>query len=147
MDRIFMPKTTFIGYSDVFEFTSENRKDIIVKFWEENTTEEAFNGLFEYANKLGVVGITLDVSMKKSEYFVGVDTIKDPIQDQYRVITIDEGFYYKITCTGALPDSIRNKEIEVLNQLNYKENGPIIEVYPEGDPYSKDYICYLLIRV
>ncbi len=137
-----LPALTFKGY--IQKISVHNRAIDIPDFWAEVTSDEQFAPLYRSMDNLGIVGVSYNFTEDDSDYLVGVHSTEGDI-------SFEAGKYAFFIVKGRLPGSVRKYEQDALKEIKdsgYSFDGVILEVYPEGDPSSDEYITevYFMIR-
>jgi predicted transcriptional regulator YdeE len=152
-EMIELPDLYFIGTEADMTFDFKERFSDIPIFWNRSTEQHVFDPLLEYVNDFGVIGLSYkcDIEKNKCKYLVGVDTYQKH-DSMYTQVKIPKGTYLKVRVTGSMPDAMRHKEKYILTTYLRRQNlkfkkGPIIEVYPDGDPYLQTYVSYLYFKI
>lgn len=121
-------------------------------FWQEVMKSGAIPRMCELLNQepVGVLGVSTEC-FKDFDYFIAVATDKKAPEDMDEY-TIPECLWAKFECVGAMPEAMQTLQkriaTEWLPNSGYEyANAPDIEVYPEGDQYSKDYKCEVWLPI
>ena len=147
-------KLSFIGYEkEVTSVNGENFK-IIPAFWQEVMADGRFQKMIQNVRtEMGVVGVCYDYDFETSKfkYMIGIEDTGLEVENGVK-IEFDSEIYASFQVKGALPDSFQKTVKYIYNEWfpssDYEQvNGCEIEVYPEGDTQSEDYVCYYLVPV
>ena len=99
-------------------------------------------------------GVIIDMDEGSTDYFVGYE-FKNEVRARelgLEILEIAEGSYLKLATVGAIPDSIKSGWEYIWGTIfeegKYKPTeGPSLEVYFEGDLYSKGYEMEIWVPV
>ena len=147
-------KLSFIGYEK--EVTSENGENfkIIPAFWQEVMSDGKFKTMMENCQtEMGILGICYDYDFETSKfkYMIGIEDKGQSIENTVKV-DFEPQIYASFEAKGALPNSLQKTVQYIYNEWfpssDYEQTyGPELEVYPDGDTMSEDYVCYYLVPV
>ncbi len=141
-----------VGIKRHFSGEIEDSYKKVPIFWQETMQSGVIPRMCELINKepIGLLGISTEC-FKDFDYFIAVATDKQTPKDMEEYI-IPECLWAIFECVGAMPEAIQNMQkriaTEWLPTSGYEyANAPDIEVYPEGDQYSKDYKCEVWLPI
>lgn len=128
-----------------------NFKDI-PKFWDDLMKDSKFQKLLPLADDLGVIGVCYNYDKETDTflYMIGVNNASVSGEDM-KHISFPKMNYAAFEAKGKLPTSIQ-KLVPQLGSfikeahLEYGD-GPELEVYPDGDMDSDDYISYYWVPI
>ena len=135
------PELKFRGYIEKINVL--DRKDAIPEFWKEVTSDEQFRPLYKSMDSLGVVGVSYNFTDKDSDYLIGVHSKEGDV-------IFEAGTYAFFIMKGKLPGAVRERELEAIQEIEksgYEFDGVMLEVYPEGNPSSEDYITEVYFKI
>lgn len=95
----------------------------------------------------------MSVNENEFDYFICGEVSNDKVPDSLSVADIPSSLYAKVTCTGAVPESITSalnwifKEYLPGNLEIEFRHAPVLEYYPQGDCFDLAYQCELWIPV
>lgn len=140
---------TFVGYVTKINVSKGQGFEQIPKLWSKIFDENLFAGLMKYADDLGPVGISYDYDMNTGDfkYMIAVRSDTNELPNTEK-LHLEEQVYGIFKSVGSMPaaiqKTIRYFHNEWLPNSEYKHNGIAeIEVYPDGNNKSDDYVSYL----
>ena len=158
-----VPNMKLAGFKTRVSF--DNASKVLPEFWKncfsanlEKLCSKGYKAKDSYEeflikNKVGSFGCSIQVNESEFDYLICGEYSCDNVPDSLFVTTVPTGLYAKVTCTGALPESITsalnwifkeylpgNKEVEL-------RSAPLIEFYPQGDCSDLAYQCELWVPV
>lgn len=140
------------GY--VIKTSLENGENFnqIPKFWADVNKDGRLQNLLPFADDMGVLGIVYgyDPKTKTMSYMIGVNHQVTAIEG-LESISFPPMDYAAFEAKGPLPDSIKElmPKLQVFmksSNLTYGD-GPELEVYPQGDMSSQNYVCYYWLPI
>lgn len=146
-------KLNFTGYMiNVNSKDGQNFVDI-PKLWQDVMKDGRFEYLLQHMDEMGVVGICYGFNMETEDfkYMIGVRNAELE-GEEYTKVSFEPETFAAFEAKGALPKSIQDTTNYIYQEWfpssNYEHTGgPEIEVYPQGDGFSEDYVCYYWIPI
>jgi len=140
------------GYSIETSLKNGENFKAIPKFWDDLKANGRFKSLYPYADELGVIGVCygFNPETQRFNYMIGVNH-KNLNHDEMETISFPSMNYAAFEALGPLPKSIQTLvpklgEYMKTSDLRYGD-GPELEVYPQGDMNSNDYLCYYWVPI
>lgn len=148
-----MTNLSFVGYAiEVSTINGQNFKDI-PNFWQTIMQDGRFKKLLSHSDDLGIVGVCYDWRMEQNtfKYMIGVRSHEKHIDDAVH-IAFEDMLFASFEAVGKLPDSVQHTTKYIystwLPQSTYLHSaGPELEIYPNGDTNSENYVCYYLVPI
>lgn len=142
-----------IGVKTSLEMDMDKNFQSVPEFWQTTKSCETFPQILELMNQdpQGVLGITTYHGLEGLNHYIGVASFR-PVPDNMELCEIPEQTWAIFQCVGLVTSACQNAYrrfyTEWLPVSDYVYNeGPDIEVYPAGDPYSPDYQFELWMAV
>lgn len=147
------PEMTFTGYTTVIDVSNGKGFEQIPKLWSKLFDENLFEGLMEYKDELGALGISYDYDINTGnfKYMIGVRSEVDDLKNTEKLV-LKESVYGVFKSVGKMPTAIQNTiqnfHKEWLPNSGYRHTGAAeIEVYLDGDTMSDEYVSYLWVTI
>jgi AraC family transcriptional regulator len=147
------PEMTFVGYTTVIDVSKGQGFEQIPKLWSKVMEENLFNGLMEYKDDIGAVGISYDYEMNTGnfKYMIGVRSNTDKLPNTEK-LHLSEQEYGIFKSVGKMPTAIQQTiqyiHKEWLPTSEYRHTGNAeIEVYPDGNTHSDEYVSYVWVTI
>ncbi|MCE5287287.1 MAG: AraC family transcriptional regulator [Pelosinus sp.] len=123
-------------------------------FWQDCMNDGSYEWICEKAGELGVFGVSKDFDKYKDEfnYMIAVENITEDLPEGYISVQIPAAMWAVFESIGALPQAAqeltRRIFTEWLPSTGYQHAcAPELEIYPQGDMYSKDYRCEIWLPI
>lgn len=136
-----LPELRFKGYIEKISIIERN--EAIPEFWREATSDEQFRPLFKSMDNLGIVGVSYNYTETTTDYLIGVHSNDGDVY-------FEPATYAFFPMKGKLPNSVREKEnaaIQEIEDSGYLFDGVMLEVYPDGNPSSDDYVTEVYFKI
>lgn len=134
-----------VGAKDHMEFDVEKSFGRTPQFWAETMQSGMFGAICELSNKqpYGILGVSTCMNGKDFDYYIACSTDKS-VPDNMFEYEVPSATWAIFECIGPMPTAIQELQKRIITEWlptsGYEyANAPDIEVYPEGDPQSKDY--------
>lgn len=125
----------------------------IPQLWQDIMDNGVFEEIVQYADEMGIVGICYDFDNKSNtfKYMIGVRNLEAQIENA-EVAHFDSETFAAFPAKGKLPESIQRTTKQIYGEWfpssNYEHSmGPELEVYPQGDTSSEEYVCYYWVPI
>lgn len=150
---------TTIGKSIRVSIKNGENTTRIPEFWEQSMGDGTNDQLMKLKDTSGPVGdsmlgICKDFAPDMSEftYTIAVPTHRETASGGLDATEIPGMTWAVFEAKGALPDAIQNVWQGIMGEFfqegKYRHaQGPDLEVYPEGDVMSRDYVCEVWVPV
>lgn len=158
-----VPNMKLAGFKTRASF--DNASKVLPEFWKNcfsanleklysngYKAKDAFEEFF-IKSRVGSFGCSVSVNENEFDYLICGEVSNDKVPDNLSVADIPSGLYAKVTCTGAVPESITSalnwifKEYLPGNPEIEFRNAPVLEYYPQGACFDLAYQCELWIPV
>lgn len=140
-----------IGFEKDVTSKNEENFTIIPAFWQEVMKDGSYEKLMTDKSRSFGVCYGHDQNAEMFKYMIAVDEDGDKLENT-TVLDIKETTWAVFESKGALPHTLQATWKQIYNEwfpaTNYEQaNLPELELYPNGDTTSDDYVCEVWIPI